>query len=317
MNRHVIGVLAVLALVVPRLAPAAHVDQAEVDLEQGIDQVRAGDLAAAVITLDDLANRLAAEPNRTPLLARTYVYLAIAYFGLSQVERARANVVQALDTHEPLDIGSKEFPPEVAAFLDRTVKGAEPESEGSRAEPEERSRGSRLLPYIVAGGAAGGLAAALAAGGGSSSEPADTRTPASPAGQSGDVTVVSTDVPRNLCGYSSSHSSSVDFGQDGTIADIWVGVTVEGSNPITSISLWNYDFDPPWFGTLAIRQRFDAGAGGPTLTFHSSTHPVLHEVVGRVARGRWTLLADGVWGCEGDAAPLTLTGWSLRLQLRQ
>jgi hypothetical protein len=87
------------------------------ELEQGIKQVRGADFSAAVLTLDDLARRLGQEGGSPKLLARTYVYLSIAYLGLSQVEQAKGAFLEALETDEALDLTPSEFPPKYLEFF--------------------------------------------------------------------------------------------------------------------------------------------------------------------------------------------------------
>ena len=110
------------------LAPAAALQQtpAEPDLEQGIHQVRIGDFEKAVVTLDTVARRLASDGGRSQDLARAYVYLSIAYLGLSQEQKARAQFIEALKTDSDMQLDEDEFPPWALEFFEKTREGLEP-----------------------------------------------------------------------------------------------------------------------------------------------------------------------------------------------
>src|SRR5262249_35871218 len=58
--------------------PAPLVDP---DIEKGIKQVEDGDFDTAIITLDNAARHLAADPGRAKELSQAYLYLGIAYVG--------------------------------------------------------------------------------------------------------------------------------------------------------------------------------------------------------------------------------------------
>jgi len=72
-------------------SPAEPVPGADPELEVGLKQVQAGDFEAGAVILEGVVRRLAGQDHSSEL-ARAYLYLGVAYIGLSQQERARAGV---------------------------------------------------------------------------------------------------------------------------------------------------------------------------------------------------------------------------------
>lgn len=67
--------------------PAAAVTDAELDAAVAL--VEKGEFAAGLAVLAEVTRRLEADPARGPDRARAYLYLGVAYIGLSQQERSR------------------------------------------------------------------------------------------------------------------------------------------------------------------------------------------------------------------------------------
>jgi len=186
MCRPRVAMFLALALMPGLVAAALPAQTPDSELERGIDQVREGDFGEAVITLDDLARRLAEQGDRSALLARTYVYLSIAYLGLSRVETAKATFIEALAVDSDIELTPEEFPPRFMEFFEETTK----EMEGSSAptmsdtptlegSPETTGSSKTLLAILGAGAGAAGAALALAGGGdgASTADSPDTSPP--------------------------------------------------------------------------------------------------------------------------------------------
>jgi len=153
------------------------------DLARGMQQVEGGEFDAAVVTLDGVVRRLAAQPSPPRDLARAYLYLAIAYLGLSQEQTAKATFLDALKADRSLVLSTGEFPPRIVQFFQQVKKESEAAAAqvppaapappaatpGPPARPApqaaEKKGGSTAL-LVVGGGAAAALVGALALGGG-------------------------------------------------------------------------------------------------------------------------------------------------------
>lgn len=159
------------------------------DLARGMRQVEGGEFDAAVVTLDAVVRRFAAQASPPRELARAYLYLAIAYLGLSQEQTAKATFLDALKADRTLVLSSGEFPPRIVQFFQQVKKESEdaaakvpaaaPTTVAAPATPAaapgpaarpappaaEKKGGSKAL-LVVGGGAAAALVGALALGGG-------------------------------------------------------------------------------------------------------------------------------------------------------
>jgi hypothetical protein len=155
------------------------------DLSRGIQQVEGGEFDAAVITLDGVVRRLSAEARPPAELARAYLYLAIAYLGMSQEQAAKARFLDALKADRSLELSTGEFPPRIVQFFQEVKKESEAADAPAPAAPApaptpapaaapvrptpppaaEKKGGSAAL-LVVGGGAAAALVGALALGGG-------------------------------------------------------------------------------------------------------------------------------------------------------
>ncbi|HVR69268.1 MAG TPA: hypothetical protein VMT87_00370 [Vicinamibacteria bacterium] len=160
------------------------------DLARGIQQVEGGEFDAAAITLDAVVRRLSAQPSPPAELARAYLYLAIAYLGMSQEQAAKARFLDALKADRSLELSTGEFPPRIVDFFQQVKRESAaaapvtPAPTGPAPTPAptptpaapapvrpaapaagEKKGGSGAL-LVVGGGAAAALVAALALGGG-------------------------------------------------------------------------------------------------------------------------------------------------------
>lgn len=178
MHRRLVALVLPLAIAVAPSPGAPEAPTGDPELERGVAQVREGAFADAVVTLDGVSRRLVGLGDRPTLLARAYVYLSIAYLGLSQVEAAKATFLEALKADRDVELTPGEFPPRYLAFFKETTKEAEaPPGAGETsparpavAEPEAPEKGRSKLGLVLLGaGAAAGAGIALAGGGGGGS----------------------------------------------------------------------------------------------------------------------------------------------------
>jgi len=183
--------LAVAGLLVGPPSPAAQKMAADPDVTEGVRLVETGDYDAAILTLDNAARRLAADPARVRDLSQAYLYLGIAYLGKGHEAAARAKFREALTQVGDLRLSPEEFPPKVidlfeAARVEAMKAPASPAAQAvtSAPAPAEKKGSSKTLLLIGGVGGAAALAGiALAGGGGGesasgSSTPAPTPTPA-------------------------------------------------------------------------------------------------------------------------------------------
>ena len=183
--------LAVAGLLVGLPSPAAQKMAADPDVTEGVRLVETGDYDAAILTLDNAARRLAADPARVRELSQAYLYLGIAYLGKGHEAAARAKFREAVTQVRDLTLSPDEFPPKVidlfeAARAEAMKAPASPAAQAvtSAPAPAEKKGSSKTLLLVGGVGGAAALAGiALAGGGGGesasgSSAPAPTPTPA-------------------------------------------------------------------------------------------------------------------------------------------
>ena len=179
-----LALVLVLVLGVPQGAIAA--DAADTDLANGVRQAQEGDFENAVVTLDGVVRRLSGQSSRSKDLARAYVYLSVAYHGLGQEQTAKSKFVEALRIDRDMTLSSREFPPRILEFFERTRREANLTAAApapvatprpavlSSPEPERKKR-SKTVPILIGAALLGGVGVAVAAGGGGSSpNPAPT-----------------------------------------------------------------------------------------------------------------------------------------------
>jgi len=177
--------------------PAAQAPVEDEELANGIRQAQEGDFDEAVVTLDGVVRRLAAQPGRAKELARAYTYLAIAYYGLSQEQMAKARFLEAWRADPEMELSSREFPPRILRFLKEAAEEARkagPATPPAGAAPAPapgagsgttaaasgappKKGGSKTLPILLGVGAAAGVGVAVAAGGGGGGSPPPAATP--------------------------------------------------------------------------------------------------------------------------------------------
>ncbi len=198
MRRRLLTLLLVAGLAAPQpWIVAAPANQADADLTTGIRQVREGEFEAALVTLDGVVKRLSAQKGRGQDLARAYTYLAIAYVGMAEQEKARAKFLEAWRADRTFALSPSEFPPSIIEAFERARREGERDAatqalpvlpavpppqpsvpQASPPPPEAKRRGKSKLPLVLLGGAvvAGGAAAA-AGGGGKGATAAPTPAP--------------------------------------------------------------------------------------------------------------------------------------------
>lgn len=160
-------------------------------LSVGIRQLAEGDIDQAVITLDGAVRRLSAEPGHESQLATADLYLGLAHLSLSQVDKARNDVREALKINRALTMDPAQFPPpmvklfsEVKAELakmgleeptevleeSRPAAPPPPVAQRPATAPVEKRGGGGKVALLVVGGGAAAAGVALAVGGGGSTD---------------------------------------------------------------------------------------------------------------------------------------------------
>lgn len=331
MSTRLVVVLLIGALA---LAPSLGALEAPSDpeLEEGIRQTQLGDFENAVVTLDTAARRLAAEGGRSAELARAYVYLSIAYLGLSQEQKAKAQFLEALKTDSDMTIDEGEFPPRVIEFFEEAREEAlaegvvapvppppaeaptvsepepvlepEPASAVATAEPEPEKKGGSAKWLLIGGGAAAAAGVALAAGGGSGGSGGSGGTTTTPTPQPVEewFEKYSAQVPRHIPDLNQAFSQ-LNFGPTGTIVEAYLEFRIQH----TCIrDLWMELRHPD--GTTYT-------AEGPQDCRVSSfwEGPIGVPAEGKTSNGIWTLT---VMDTQPEDAG-TLEAWGLRLLIRR
>ena len=171
--RRAATLVAVLALLTPGPLPGQAADP---ELAAGLRQVREGDFEGAVVTLDAVARRLAADTSRRADLIEAYVNLGVALVALDQRTPAKERFRSALALDPKLELTSDRYSPKVLGVFAEARREAAAEAAARRtraAEPKAKG-GSSKLPFILLGaaGAAAGVVALATRGGGKSGESA-------------------------------------------------------------------------------------------------------------------------------------------------
>ena len=173
MGRRLLCVALAWAMAAPLGAqspPAA----ADPDVAKGIQQVEEGDYDAAILTLDNAARRLAAEPARSRELSQAYLYLGVAYVGKGHEAAAKAKFREAVRQIRDLTLSPEKFPPKVIDLFEAAreeasraaAPAASPSPAPARPAPVAEKKGGSKLPFIIGGLALAGGGAALALKGG-------------------------------------------------------------------------------------------------------------------------------------------------------
>jgi len=134
----------------------------EADLGRGVGEVRAGEFARGIATLEAFLRALGDAPGRDRERARACAYLGVAYLALSQEAAARERFLEALRASPGLDLASPDFPPEALRVFEETRQEA---SSGSGGSSQGSTRGGgghegRTTKIVL-----GTLGAAAVAGG--------------------------------------------------------------------------------------------------------------------------------------------------------
>ena len=164
--------VALLALLTPGTLPGQAADP---ELAAGLRQVREGDFEGAVVTLDAVARRLAADKSRRPDLLEAYVSLGVALIALDQRTAAKDRFRLALALDPKLELSAARYSPKVlGAFAEaRRDLTAEVAARAAKEKAEAKPKGgSSKLPLILLGGAgaAAGVVVLATKGGGASGD---------------------------------------------------------------------------------------------------------------------------------------------------
>ena len=315
------------------LAPCLEAFEAPSDpeLEEGIRQTQLGDFENAVVTLDTAARRLAGEGGRSADLARAYVYLSIAYLGLSQEQKAKAQFLEALKTDSDMQIDEGEFPPRVLEFFAEAREEAlaegmvepiapapaetpmvsEPEpvlepapvAETVTADPEPEKKGGSAKWILLGAAAVGvGAAVALGGGGGDSGGGGGAVVPPTPQPVQEWVEKYSAQVPRRIPDLNQAFSQ-LNLGPVGTIVEAHLEFRIRHT---CRRDLWMELRHPD--GTT-----YTAEGPQDCRVVNLWEGPIGVPAEGKASNGTWTLtVMDTAEEDEG-----TLEAWGLRLLIRR
>lgn len=132
------------------------------DVALGIQQVEEGDYDAAILTLDNAARRLSADPARSRELSAAYLYLGVAYVGKGHEAAARAKFREAVRQLRDLTLSPEKFPPKVIDLFEAAREDvarapvAPPPAAASTPAPEKKGGSNKVLIFGALGAAAAG-----------------------------------------------------------------------------------------------------------------------------------------------------------------
>jgi hypothetical protein len=178
-----------LALAFSPTLTAAEAAATDPEVVKGIQLVDDGEFDAAILTLDNAARRLAAEPSKARELSQAYLYLGIAYVGKGHEAAAKAKFREALQQIKDITLSPDKYPPKVIDVFEaarsestQAAKTAPP----TAAKPAEKTGGGSkkgiLIGVGVAAAAGVGIAVAAGGGGGGSATPPPSTQPPDPRG---------------------------------------------------------------------------------------------------------------------------------------
>ncbi len=173
MARPILCLVVALGLALPLAAHPAQPGSADPEVVKGVRLVEDGDYDGAILTLDNAARRLAADPSKAKDLSQAYLYLGIAYVGKGHEAAAKAKFREALSQIKDISLSPDKFPPKV---IDVFEAARQEEARAPKPVAGKKKGGGGKVILIGAGVAAAGAGVAVAAGGGGSSTPRDTRT---------------------------------------------------------------------------------------------------------------------------------------------
>lgn len=172
-------VLVVLVLLTSSGRLAAQSQAPDLELATGIRQVLEGEFEAAVVTLDSAARRLSGQTGHSKDAARAYLYLAVAYLGLSEEAKAKSRFLDAINFDSTLSVTPQEFPPRVIRLFEearREAGIASPQPSPAPPPPKTvpapataKKGGSKALPILLGVGGAAAVGAVVAGSGGKGS----------------------------------------------------------------------------------------------------------------------------------------------------
>ncbi len=118
-------------------ATAAQAPSAPANLATGISQVRAGEYFTALFTLNQVVRQATGDPAT---LARAHAFRAMAYAGLNQLDRARAEVALALAAAPAIVVNAPDYSPATVGLFaeERRPLPANPEDAGRALEQAGR-----------------------------------------------------------------------------------------------------------------------------------------------------------------------------------
>ncbi len=117
------------------------------DLTLGVKQVEEGDFRTAIATLDGVTRRIGSDRTKAKDLSRAYLYMAIAYVGMSQEAAARDKFLEAWRMDTALRLNRKDYSPHVVESFEKAIKDA-------RATPPNPADAAALLSASATGGVA-------------------------------------------------------------------------------------------------------------------------------------------------------------------
>jgi hypothetical protein len=315
MSTRLVAVLLVGALA---FAPALIAQEATADsqLEEGIEQAQVGDFEEAIVTLDAAARRLAAEGGRSRDLARAYVYLSIAYLGLSQEQKAKAQFLEALKADTEMEIDEGEFPPRILEFFEEAREEAvaegvveptpttpepaptttEPQPTTTAAEPEKKGGGMKWV--LIGGGAAAAAGIALAAGGGGGGDGGSAATTPT------EIQIMSPEVPREIPDQNQAFSQ-LTVPQVGTILEARVEFRIRHTCPS---DLWMELRHPD--GTTFEAVGPETPCDGSPRVWEG---PLGFDAGGKSSNGVWTLTVLDRYAADAGV----LETWGVWMRIRQ
>jgi hypothetical protein len=147
------------------------------DVALGIQQVEEGDYDAAILTLDNAARRLSADPARSRELSAAYLYLGVAYVGKGHEAAARAKFREAVKQLRDLTLSPEKFPPKVIDLFEAArseARTAAPPPPPPAVSAKKGSGGKAILIGVGALAVGGGVALAAGGGGGGGTDPPPT-----------------------------------------------------------------------------------------------------------------------------------------------
>jgi ankyrin repeat protein len=120
--KNVVAAASVFLLAAPCWAQQRQ--SASATIELGVQQVEEGDFETAVKTLDQGVRALPSAASHSRERARAYLYMGIAYLGMSEEANAKARLLDALKQDRTLDLSPRQFSPRVLALFEQAKREA-------------------------------------------------------------------------------------------------------------------------------------------------------------------------------------------------